>query len=307
MEAAAKVNADPVKLWVVVAVETSGQGFLPNRRPQILFERHIFSRLTKRRFDASHPDISASKPGGYGAGGNHQHDRLEKALAVHREAALQSASWGLGQILGSNWKSAGFRNVEDMVTAMKRGEDEQLMAMVHFLRSKDKLLKAFERADSAAFAREHNGPAYAKNQYDEKLAKTHTRFSKGRARPRHSRGAAASPLSLLQPRDDRWRCRREDKGARSRPSALKHKRAAPTSVDREFLARPDGGFASHLWRLRGVLAPRPPFHSHFGVSDKRRPRFFNFRGQSPCFPEPAPLQLSHLEKEALADSGGPSL
>ena len=159
VEAAAKVNADPVKLWVVVAVETSGQGFLPNRRPQILFERHIFSRLTKRRFDASHPDISASKPGGYCAGGNHQHDRLEMALAVHREAALQSASWGLGEILVSNWKSAGFRNVEDMVTAMKRGEDEQLMAMVHFLRSKDKLLKAFERAAWPAFAREHNGPA----------------------------------------------------------------------------------------------------------------------------------------------------
>jgi N-acetylmuramidase len=176
--AAAKLNADPIKLWTVVVVETTGQGFLPNRRPQILFERHIFSRLTKRRFDASHPDISASKPGGYGAGGNHQHDRLEKALAVHREAALQSASWGLGQILGSNWKSAGFRNVEDMVAAMTRGEDEQLMAMVHFLRSKDKLLKAFERADWAAFAREYNGPAYAKNQYDEKLAKTHERFSK---------------------------------------------------------------------------------------------------------------------------------
>ena len=43
-----------------MAVETSGQGFLPNRRPQILFERHIFSTLTKRRFDASHPNISAS-------------------------------------------------------------------------------------------------------------------------------------------------------------------------------------------------------------------------------------------------------
>ena len=235
VEAAAKVNADPVKLWVVVAVETSGQGFLPNRRPQILFERHIFSRLTKRRFDASHPDISASKPGGYGAGGNHQHDRLEKALAVHREAALQSASWGLGQILGSNWKSAGSRNVEDMVTAMKRGEDEQLMAMVHFLRSKDKLLKAFERADWAAFAREHNGPAYAKNQYDEKLAKTHTRFSKKGAPDLDIR---AAQLLLLyhgfSPGTIDGVAGAKTKGAIAAFCA-KHKRAAPTSVDREFL------------------------------------------------------------------------
>ncbi len=37
--AAAHVGVDPVLLWTVVAVETSGCGFLPDRRPAILFER----------------------------------------------------------------------------------------------------------------------------------------------------------------------------------------------------------------------------------------------------------------------------
>src|SRR5204863_9082982 len=33
------------------SVETSGCGYLPDRRPKILFERHVFSRLTEHRYD----------------------------------------------------------------------------------------------------------------------------------------------------------------------------------------------------------------------------------------------------------------
>jgi hypothetical protein len=39
------------EVWTVVAVETSGCGYLPDRRSQILFERHIFHKLTGGRFD----------------------------------------------------------------------------------------------------------------------------------------------------------------------------------------------------------------------------------------------------------------
>src|ERR1700722_20669783 len=84
--AASEVNADPIALWAVVTVETSGRGFLPDRRPYILFERHIFSKRTGGRFDASHPEISAPRSGGYGKQGSHQHTRLEKAIAVHPPA-----------------------------------------------------------------------------------------------------------------------------------------------------------------------------------------------------------------------------
>jgi len=89
--AASEVNADPIALWAVVTVETSGKGLLPDRRPQILFERHIFSKRTGGRFDASHPEISAPTPGGYGRQGSHQHTRLAQAIGAHRQAALESA------------------------------------------------------------------------------------------------------------------------------------------------------------------------------------------------------------------------
>src|ERR1700690_3992448 len=80
------------ELWSVLSVETSGCGFLPDRRPKILFERHIFSRLTAGRFDVDDPDVSQPSQGGYGPGGAHQYDRLAAALQLDRTAALQSAS-----------------------------------------------------------------------------------------------------------------------------------------------------------------------------------------------------------------------
>src|SRR5579872_6432750 len=79
------------EIWTVLAVETSGCGYLPDRRPLILFERHIFHRLTNGQCDADN-DISNSTPGGYGPSGAHQFDRLAKAIDNDRTAALQSAS-----------------------------------------------------------------------------------------------------------------------------------------------------------------------------------------------------------------------
>src|SRR2546429_7261866 len=89
------------EIWTVVAVETFGCGYLPDRRPQILYERHIFHRLTHGRFD-DEGDISAPTPGGYGARGAHQYLRLAAAIEKERDAALQSTSWGIGQIMGAN-------------------------------------------------------------------------------------------------------------------------------------------------------------------------------------------------------------
>jgi peptidoglycan hydrolase-like protein with peptidoglycan-binding domain len=170
--AAAHAGVDPAVLWSVVTVETSGCGFLPDRRPSILFERHIFSTRTGRRFDAAHPGISGS-PGGYGPAGAHQYERLEEAIACDRRAALESASWGLGQIMGFNAGPAGYRDAEDMVSQMMSGENEQILAMASFMRASG-MHTALQRRDWTGFARRYNGPGFATNRYDEKLAAAHT-------------------------------------------------------------------------------------------------------------------------------------
>ena len=173
--AATHIGVDPAVLWSVVLVETAGCGFLPDRRPDILFERHIFSSRTGRRFDASHPGISGS-PGGYGPAGAHQYERLEEAIACDRRVALESASWGLGQVMGFNAVLAGFHDAVDMVSQMMRSENEQILGMASFMRETGSHT-ALQHRDWTAFARRYNGPGFATNRYDEKLAAAHSSLS----------------------------------------------------------------------------------------------------------------------------------
>ena len=164
------------EIWTVLAVETSGCGFLPDRRPQILYERHIFHRLTQGRFDDG--DISDPTPGGYGPRGAQQYDRLARAIEKDRRAALQSASWGIGQVMGENYAAAGFQSVEDMVSSISRSEDDQLAAMAAFLVS-SRLNFSLQVHDWTSFARGYNGPNYATNRYDVRLNGEFQKFSAG--------------------------------------------------------------------------------------------------------------------------------
>jgi hypothetical protein len=166
------------ELWSVLSVETCGCGYLTDRRPKILFERHIFSRLTGHQYDADDPNISQPTAGGYGASGANQYDRLNAAMQLNRLAALQSASWGLGQIMGENFAAAGFADPEQMVSAMILSEDYQLKAMVSFM-NKMQLIDTLKAHDWAGFARRYNGPNYAANHYDGLLAHFYERYAQG--------------------------------------------------------------------------------------------------------------------------------
>jgi len=170
------LNVGAAEIWTILSVETHACGFLPDRRPQILFERHLFHQQTKGVFDTSHPSISASTPGGY-AGGAREYDRLHEAVALNRIAALSSASWGLGQVLGLNWKVAGFAGLDPMIKAMQDSEDQQLSAVANFLHAR-KLHQLLAAHDWSGFAREYNGPDFQKNAYDARLKSAFAGFSK---------------------------------------------------------------------------------------------------------------------------------
>jgi hypothetical protein len=187
-QAASKLGCPVAAVRAVMDVESRG-GFLPDGRPKILFERAYFCRLTKGQYDQSHPDISASKWGGY-KGGAAEYDRLAQAMNLNRDAALRSASWGAFQIMGANCKMCGFSNVDDFVSAMVEGEPEQLDAFVQFVKNSG-LDDELRRLDWAGFARGYNGPAYKTNHYDEKLAAAYRLHSLGGDR-------ASSPLPVLK-------------------------------------------------------------------------------------------------------------
>lgn len=168
----AQLQVPAEALWSVIKVETSGCGYLPDRRPKILYERHVFSHRTKGRFDAEAPGISNPDSGGY-AGGAAEYYRLGLAMALDRQAALESASWGLGQVMGFNAASAGFRDVEDLIACTCESEDQQLSAMTNFIQSNN-LAGAMRKKDWTSVAKGYNGKRY--KQYDKKLGQWYAYF-----------------------------------------------------------------------------------------------------------------------------------
>ena len=165
------------ELLALLAVESKGCGFLPDRRPIILFERHVFHKRTRGRHDAGHPGISNSVPGGY-AGLAREYPRLEEAMALDRTAALMSASWGAGQVMGFNHEAAGFADVETMVQAMHESETAQLAAVASFLTA-NRMVPLLRAKDWSALARAYNGPSFAKNKYDVRLAGAFELYASG--------------------------------------------------------------------------------------------------------------------------------
>jgi hypothetical protein len=165
------------EIWTLVSVETEGCGYLRDRRPLILYERHIFHKETGGKFSAASPDISSPQTGGY-IGGAAEYPRLQKAIALNREAAIRSTSWGMGQVMGFNAGLAGYASAEAMVAAMLDSEDAQLLAVANFLKSR-KLDAKLAQHDWTGFARGYNGSQYAKNHYDTRLAAAFAGFSNG--------------------------------------------------------------------------------------------------------------------------------
>lgn len=170
--AARALRCEPEAVLAVLRVETAGRGgLLADGRPRILFEAHLFSRFTGGRYDGVHPRLSAPAwDRRLYAGGAGEWTRLEAAAALDRPAALRACSWGLFQILGDNHRLCGFDQVEDFVDHMQDGEGAQLDIFVAFIlrRRLDDELREQRWAD---FARLYNGPGYAANQYDAKLAR----------------------------------------------------------------------------------------------------------------------------------------
>ena len=174
--AAKALACDVAAVKAVAEVESRGSGFLADGQVRILFEAHVFDRLTAGRYRRAHPNISSARWDRtlYGAAGAHQHKRLQQAVALDRDAALQSASWGRFQVMGFNWRACGYPSLQAFITAMHAGEGAQLDAFVAFVRTRG-LADELQRRDWVGFAAGYNGPAYAENAYDRKLAAAYKR------------------------------------------------------------------------------------------------------------------------------------
>lgn len=169
--AAAEIGVEPAVMQAVLEVEAAGAGFLASGLCKILFEAAWFGQFTGDRYSDSHPQISSRRwDRSLYKGGELEWDRLKAAQKLSHEAALKSASWGLGQVMGFHWQKLDYRSVDDFVACMGRSEGEQLLAMARFIQADEFLLRALKQKSWADFAYGYNGEGYAQNQYDQRLA-----------------------------------------------------------------------------------------------------------------------------------------
>ena len=83
--------------------------------------------------------------------------------------ACRLASYGKFQIMGFNFRQAGFDDLQDFINAMYTDEAHQLDAFVDFVANDGRLLSTIKTGDAAGFAKAYNGANYAINTYDQKL------------------------------------------------------------------------------------------------------------------------------------------
>lgn len=174
--AAEKLGVSVKHINMLLKVESAGRSFDNAGRPVILFEPHIFHRRTNGEWTPSEFSYVrwGAKP--YPKSFDGRWAQLEAAARYNRTAALESASWGLFQVMGFHWRALGYADAYDFALMMARGEPEQLDAMVRFvtvngLKNALQACRAGDPDSCREFARRYNGPGFAKNNYHTKMAK----------------------------------------------------------------------------------------------------------------------------------------
>lgn len=167
---AGRLGASAAQLRAVAAVESSGGGFDMRGRPKILFERHLFHRLTNGKYSPA--PYSQAAGGGYSES---SWEKLATACGKDPDAALSACSWGKFQVLGLHWSKLGYASPWELAHSMITGEAAHYELFARYIETfglRDALRKVSANpADCRDFASMYNGPAYRKFSYDTRIAK----------------------------------------------------------------------------------------------------------------------------------------
>lgn len=163
------LGCTPKQIRAVAKVESAGSGFDKQGRPKILFERHIFHRLTGGRFSPS--SFSQGKGGGYS---EDSWAKLGAACGKDVDAAFSSASWGKFQVLGIHWSKLGYASPFELAHSCVESEAAHYVLLARYVQAFG-LTGAIRRISTDPetcrdFSSGYNGPAYRRFAYHEKLA-----------------------------------------------------------------------------------------------------------------------------------------
>lgn len=198
-EIAKKAGIEPLALFAVAEVESGGKAFarIDGRlEPVIRFEPHYFDRRLSNDQKRRARDAGLASPlaeaiaNPVTQGGRWK--MLQQAAKIDRQAALESVSWGIGQVMGAHWAWLGYANVEALVEEARSGLAGQARLMVRYI-GKSGMCGTLNRHDWAAFARAYNGPGYRRNAYQRKLARAYARYRRLEDAGLNSVAAATRP------------------------------------------------------------------------------------------------------------------
>lgn len=164
-------------LKTVVKVETGGKTFITTGKPYILFEGHVFwkqlqyKKINPAKYVKCNENILYKKydKSKY-KGGLAEYNRLNQAIKINEDAAYNSISSGIFQIMGFNHLKCGYPTAKGMFLSMCKSEINQLQIGAYFIYKRG-LTKYLNAHNWSKFAYYYNGPAYKTNNYDVKLEK----------------------------------------------------------------------------------------------------------------------------------------
>lgn len=171
-------------LLAVTEVESAGRVFAKvngRNEPVIRFEGHYFDRRLSgnKRAQARRAGLASPKAGRV-KNPRSQAGRwalLKRAAEIDRQAAYESVSWGVGQVMGAHWAWLGYGSIDEMVNQCRSGLSGQVEVMVRYI-VKAALASALRARQWSVFARGYNGPAYRKYSYHTKMAAADQRWRK---------------------------------------------------------------------------------------------------------------------------------
>lgn len=151
----------------VIAVESGGFGFDKSTgKILIQFEPHWFKRL----FLKWNSNLNVWQNNKVEVQ-SQEWKAFNDAFSKNPKAAMEATSIGLPQIMGFHWKALGFASVGEFWDYMKESEDNQIKAMVRFIKLNKKMHNALIAGDWDVFAYYYNGAQYKKFNYAERLIK----------------------------------------------------------------------------------------------------------------------------------------
>ena len=178
---ALRLGAEWQALAAVAEVESGGRPLWDGLCP-IRIEGHYFdARLPSTKRKAAREQGLASPTSGKVKNPRKMADRykqLDRMIALDETAALESCSWGLGQVMGAHWDKLGYPNVRSLSKEAKESVGGQVRLMGRYIETFG-LVDELKAKAWAKFAKQYNGPDYRKNRYDTKMAEAYEVFLYG--------------------------------------------------------------------------------------------------------------------------------